>query len=260
VKGPISVRIDWSLFQVLYDHLFPGDNDEHGAVIAAGICESPRGTRLLAREVFLARDGIEYVPGTRGYRALTAQFVAEKSDYCASHNLCYLAVHCHGGNTAVCFSDDDSASHQRGYPALLDILGGSPVGALVFAKRAVAGEIWSRQGVYALNGLTVIGPRMVNLYPSPTARPGRAARTYDRQARLLGDVGQEILASLKVGIIGVGGGGSLLNEWLARLGVGHIVAVDFDRVRITNLSRLVGASRLDSLACSPKANSLGFDT
>ena len=31
--------------------------------------------RLLVREVALAEDGVDYVPGTRGYRALKAGFV-----------------------------------------------------------------------------------------------------------------------------------------------------------------------------------------
>jgi len=248
MKSPISLRMDKALFCVLRDHLFPGDGDEHGAVIAAGLCEGPRGTRLLAREVFLARDGVDYVPGIRGYRALTAQFVAEKSDYCASQGLSYLAVHCHGGVGTVSFSDDDLASHRRGYPALLDITNGGPVGALVFAKDAVAGEIWTRRGVYPLDFLTVIGPTVTTLYPSATARPNRVARAYARQARLFGDIGQEILGSLKVGVIGAGGGGSLLSEWLSRLGIGHIVVVDYDRVDVTNLSRLIGATRRDALA------------
>src|SRR5215471_5576154 len=126
MKTPLSLRIDEPLFQRLYAHLFPGDHDEHGAVIAAGIAESPRGTRLLARELFLARDGIDYVPGTRGYRALTPRFIADVSDHCARENLAYLSVHCHGGADSVAFSPDDMASHERGYPALLDILQGGP--------------------------------------------------------------------------------------------------------------------------------------
>jgi hypothetical protein len=48
-------------------------------------------------------------------------------------------VHNHGGDDAVGFSNDDLASHERGYPALLDILADDrPVGALVVAPRAVA--------------------------------------------------------------------------------------------------------------------------
>ena len=35
-----------SLWAKLEAHLFPGDGDEHGAVIAAGIVQTARGTRL----------------------------------------------------------------------------------------------------------------------------------------------------------------------------------------------------------------------
>ena len=244
---PVALTMDESLFKRLYDHLFPGDRDEHGAVIAAGIVETPRGTRLLARELFVARDGVDYVPGKHGYRALTAQFVAEQSDYCAAQNLCYLAVHCHGGTDEVGFSGDDLASHIRGYPALLDITGGGPVGALVLAQRSVAGDIWSRHGRFELHHTTVIGPSVRRLYPNPRPRPRHADPVFDRHARLFGDLGQEILSNLKVGIIGLGGGGSLINEWLSRLGVGHIVAIDFDRIELSNLPRIVGATRFDAM-------------
>src|SRR5262249_9216596 len=156
----VSLRIDEPLFGRLFDHLFPGDHDEHGAVIAAGIATSARGTRLLARELFLARDRTDYVPGSRGYRALTPRFVAEVSDYCATQTLCYLAVHCHGGTDSVEFSPDDLASHQRGYPALVDILKGGPVGGLVFARNAVAGDLWTPHARFPLAHMTVIGPRI----------------------------------------------------------------------------------------------------
>src|SRR6266568_7864879 len=193
---PVSLTMDESFFKRLHDHLFPGDRDEHGAVIAAGIVETLRGTRLLARELFIARDGVDYVPGKRGYRALTAQFVAEQSDYCAAQNLCYLAVHCHGGTDEVGFSGDDFASHIRGYPALLDITGGGPVGALVLAQRSVAGDIWSKDGRFELHHTTVISPSVRTLYPNPRPRPRHADLVFDRHARLFGDLGQEILSNL----------------------------------------------------------------
>lgn len=246
MKTPLSLTIDEPLFRRLHDHLFPGDDDEHGAVIAAGIVETPRGTRLLARELFLAQDGVDYVPSNRGYRALTADFVMQVSDHCARERLCYLAVHNHGGDDSVRFSRQDNESHERGYPALLDITGG-PMGALVFARNAVAGDIWTREGRFELDYMTVVGAQIRRLYPHPRAASRKSSGIYDRHARLFGDIGQQILSDLKVGIIGLGGGGSLLSEWLARLGVGHIVAVDYDKVEITNLPRIVGATRWDAL-------------
>jgi hypothetical protein len=232
--------------QQLMDHLFPGDRDEHGAVIGVSLVETVRGTRLLARRLYLARDGIDYVPGKRGYRMLTATFVRDRVLDCEREGLAYLAVHCHGGSDHVAFSGDDLASHERGYPALLDILGRNPVGALVFARDAVAGDIWLQGGErVGLRSALMLGEPSRQLRPEP-ARAQAVDPTFDRQSRLFGDRGQAVLAGQKVGIIGVGGAGSLINEYLARLGVGHLMVVDPDRIEISNLPRVIGAQRRDA--------------
>lgn len=138
---PWSVVITGKQWSMLRGHLFPGDGDEHGAILRCGIARSQRGTRLLVRDVVTAVNGVDYVNGKRGNRQLTASFVADNIDACAEQGLAYLAVHNHGGADRVGFSRTDMASHDRGYPALLDINDGVPVGALVFADNAVAGDI-----------------------------------------------------------------------------------------------------------------------
>jgi hypothetical protein len=199
----------------LFTHLFPGDNDEHGAVLAAGIAYGSRGIRLLGRELFLAKDGKEYVRGERGYRMLTGGFVTEKILHCRDEGLCYLAIHNHGGTDAVGFSSTDMESHERGYPALLKIARGRPLGAVVFAHNAAAGDIWfSPSRRVPLTEARIVGPSIRRLYPAPPLRLRGRTQTYDRQARLFGDSGQDLLAGTKVGVIGAGGGGSLLIEYL----------------------------------------------
>lgn len=242
-----TLRIGHHHFNQLMTHLFPGDYDEHGAVVAAGVCRIGNDMRLLVRDVFLAQDGVDYIPGRTGYRELTADFVARVSGHCAKDHLAYLAVHCHGGENTVAFSDVDLRSHRRGYPALLDIVGGPPVGALVFARNAVAGQIWTRAGVADLASLTVIGQRHRRLYPTRRQAPGFVDALHNRQSLIFGPAGQELLGAAKVGIIGLGGAGSLINEWLAMVGVGQIVAVDFDRMETSNRARVVGATRWDTL-------------
>jgi molybdopterin/thiamine biosynthesis adenylyltransferase len=231
----------------LFAHLFPGDRDEHGAIIAAGVAHSPRGNRLLAKQLFIAKDGTDYVPGERGYRMLTAGFVTRHALHCRDERLAYLAIHNHGGTDWVDFSPDDLASHERGYPALLDILRDQPVGALVFARQAAAGDIWLPNGARVRLGETrIIGPSIRRLFPSPPPRPRGRDHTYDRQARLFGDAGQDLLRITKVGVIGAGGVGSLLVEYLGRLGVGWIVIADPERLHITNLPRVAGSRRSDA--------------
>lgn len=51
---------------------------------------------------------------------------------------------------------------------------------------------------------------------------------------------------MTVAVIGLGGGASIVNEQLCHLGVGRVLAIDFDRVKDHNLSRIVGAVRRDA--------------
>ncbi|WP_439544008.1 ThiF family adenylyltransferase [Hyphomicrobium sp.] len=242
-----SLTIPEPLFETLQRHLFPGDGDEHGAVMVAGLQMCAGGkVRLLARDVFLAEDGVDYVPGKRGYRMLKAQFIQRHILSCRDERLVYLAIHNHGGAGSVSFSSDDIASHERGYPALLDISRGNAVGALVFAQGAVAGDIWLPGGRrVSLDRAEIIGRRRTIIRPAPIARPGNADPRYDRQTRLFGDAGQAILAGAKVAIIGLGGVGSLVAEYLARLGVGAFVLIDPDRLDPSNIPRVAGARRSD---------------
>jgi len=228
-------------------HLFPGDDDEHGAVIAASVVRTPRGTRFLAHQLFLARDGVDYVAGERGYRMLTATFVMDCVLKCAELGMAYFAIHCHGGGGHVGFSRDDLASHERGYRALLDILDGQPAGALVFAEDAVAADIWFPSGERGQLAEFVVTARPIRrLYSEPPARPAAADERYDRQSRLFGDRGQDLLKRQKVGVIGAGGIGSLVVEYLARVGVGELVVVDPDRIEKSNVSRVVGSRLRDA--------------
>ena len=238
-----------SLWAELDDHLFPGDQDEHGAVITAGIVQTERGTRLLARELFLAPDGKDFLPSPNAHRRLTAEFVNQRIRHCRDEQLAYLAIHNHGGTGRVAFSGIDLRSHERGYPALLDIARGQPVGALVIARGAVAGDIWTPDGHRHEIGETVILERNISrLHPQPTAAPAAYREIDDRQVRLYGAAGQAILQRLKVGVIGAGGIGLPVATGLARLGVGHIVAIDPDRVEPSNLPRLPESTRLDAMS------------
>jgi molybdopterin/thiamine biosynthesis adenylyltransferase len=70
----------------------------------------------------------------------------------------------------------------------------------------------------------------------------------DRQARLFGDIGQQILREARIGVVGAGGAGMLAVEMLSRLGIGELVVIDPDKVELTNLTRLPGAYRTDACA------------
>ena len=134
---PWRLTIPAGLYAELQRHLFPGDDDEHGAVLLAGTCESDRGLRLVARELHLAKDGVDYVPGKRGYRMLKAEFIQGRILRARDRRLAYLAIHNHGGTDAVGFSGTDMASPRTRVPS---------------ASRHSAGHAGGRAGLCAIRG------------------------------------------------------------------------------------------------------------
>lgn len=229
-------------------HLFPGDHDEHGAILHAGIVETDRGLRLLVRDVVVAAAGADYAGGQYGYRALNPTFIHRNIIACRNERLAYLAVHNHACDDWVDFSSIDFESHERGYPALRDIGKGIPVGALVYGRHAVEADIWLQDGTRAVLGeYRIIGQSIARRYSAP--RPAEpSSESYDRQVRMFGAAGQAILARARIAIVGLGGVGSLVAEYAAHLGIGEFVLVDPDRIESTNLSRVVGASGADVAA------------
>lgn len=247
LKANCRLIIPEAMYRDLMNHLFPGDIEEHGAVIAAGFAKTPHGIRLMARNLFLAEDGRSYTISKAGYNALHPTFIHRCITFCRDQRLVYLAIHNHGGINSVGFSMVDFESHERGYPALLDIAEGMPVGALVLAQEAIQIDLWlPKSPRISMQFSDVIGGKLQRLYPSPKFAPsGFLSETYDRQALLFGERGQACLKNMRVGIIGLGGVGALVNEYLARLGVGTLFLCDPDTLERSNFSRVVGASTSD---------------
>jgi hypothetical protein len=244
----VSLRIPGDLYEALMDHLFPGDGDEHGAVLLAGLAMHGDQLTLLGRELIVTPED-QFPPGKFGYRQIAPLFVAETGGRAADEQLVYLSAHSHpGASTSIGFSKDDLLAHERLFPHLLDLTAAPVVGGLVFGERAVAGDLWLKDGRrLVLDFARVIGPKLTVLRARPEAHDFEADPRHDRQVRLFGAVGQQKLRRLHVGVVGAGGGGSLIVEQLARLGVGKVTVIDFDRVEHSNLSRIVGASVKDAL-------------
>ena len=91
-------------------HLFPGDGDEHGAILRAGVVRNDSSLRLLVQHVQPAEFGTDYVAGRYGYRALAPTFIHREILRCRDSGLAYLAVHNHGSDRRVEFSRVDPSS------------------------------------------------------------------------------------------------------------------------------------------------------
>jgi molybdopterin/thiamine biosynthesis adenylyltransferase len=247
MSARFELRMTGAQKESLWRHLFRPDRDEYGAIALAGVRENEAGVTLYVREVRLLGED-DFVPGVHGYRQFSALAVAEMGGRAAAEELAYVAIHSHPHSVEwTGLSGDDLGSHERLFPHLLDLTGGMPVAGIAVGRECAAGEIWRVGEPRAeLSELRVVGPRLERLRADNRRGGGDGEERFDRQVRLFGARGQEILRSMHVGVIGAGGGGSILVEQLAHLGVGGITVVDFDIVKTLNLSRIVGATAEDA--------------
>lgn len=243
------------IFARLHAHLFQPDGDEHAAVVLAGVHRGERRTRLLARELHLV-SAEDFPSGQHGYRQTAARFVAERASRAGEMGLAYVALHSHpGAGRHVGLSGDDLASHQRLYPHLLDLTRGAPVVGAALGQSSATGEVWTRgRSPMPLDALQVVGTHLRRLTDRPRSPQFGSDARFDRQARLFGEAGQTLLRDMHVSVVGAGGGGSMLVEQLAHLGVGRLTVIDYDVVKDVNLSRIVGATSRDARAATKKVD------
>jgi len=247
-RGELSeLRIPAGDYERLHAHLFPGDHDEHGAILLAGEHHAAGRSTLAVRETHLLEPD-EFPPGTHGYRQFAAGALARLGNRASQERLAMVTVHSHpGAHERNGLSGDDLAAHTRVFPHLLDITGAASVTGVALGEASAAGESWHADGSRReLTRVQVIGASARTLRPRPAEDRSGDLERFDRQVLLFGATGQARLRGLHVGVLGAGGGGSILIEQLAHLGVGQITAVDPDIVKRHNLSRIIGASERDA--------------
>ena len=229
-------------FRRLHTQLLSFSPEEGAAFLATEVS----GGRLVVRSSrIFGRHELE--PTEFGELSLTheAQITALADLKRRRHGV--VEVHTHPGSTSqVDFSpfDREQLPHFARY--VRNKLGRTVYGALVLGEAGYSGLAVSDSGEEPLR-LRLRGER--SSMP-PWARTVCAEETparFDRQVRALGQEGQGRISSLRVGLIGLGGTGSVVAQQLAHLGVAAVVLVDDDQIEATNLPRLAGAAWFDPL-------------
>lgn len=232
----------------LFAHLFQPDHDEHGALLLAGQHRRADGSLTLSVREVHPLGAVDFPPGVHGYHQLSAASLARLGNRAADQNLALVSAHSHpGSSNRTGLSGDDLAAHERIFPHLLEITDADAVCGVAFGAHSAAGDVWPRDGTRRpLDHVRIVGANTEFLRSSPAEAPEEIDERFDRQVRLFGATGQARLRAMHVAVVGAGGGGSILIEQLAHLGVGTITVIDYDIVQAHNLSRIMGATRRDA--------------
>ncbi|HWH60439.1 MAG TPA: ThiF family adenylyltransferase [Terriglobales bacterium] len=186
-----------------------------------------------------------YIKRTPVSAELRPEFVAEAVQRGRRNNESVVFVHTHPFSSNTFSSIDDAGEIELAAFLRQRIPSAVHASMLLTPEKSVAREMGSNKT------LRVIGVGEEIMW-GDTRASTLASNQYDRQVRAFGIAGQEILESVRVGIVGLGGTGSVVLQQLIHLGVRDFILLDPDTIDETNLNRLIGSTRND--LGKPKVN------
>lgn len=163
-----------------------------------------------------------------------------------------ITAHSHPRTATPWFSQADDLGDERLMPSFY-VQSPGPHGSLVIAGDSgmTAARIWRlRTGPEELE-LRIVGSTLGMLSGLSRQMEG-PGDWFSCQELALGDHGQRALRCLHVGVVGLGGTGSVCAAQLAHLGVARLTLVDGDVAEASNISRIIGGERRDAHK-TPKA-------
>lgn len=222
-------------------HLFPGDGLEAAAILLCSQSSPPR-IRLLVREVILVPHEACRVR-RRDFIAWPGQCIEAALDRAEVEDLSVILVHSHpGGLFAFSAADDDS--DQVVMPSVIENHGRFHGSAIMVPDGAVRARWYDgKLRARPIELVTVAGHNLLFWWEEDATPTGRIARPL----AFTSEMSRE-LKRLTAGFIGVSGTGSINAEQGCRLGFGRAKLIDFDKVELKNLNRIVNSTLRDAHA------------
>jgi len=200
---------------------------------------SPAGSARFVVHDFREVPEAAYLRRTPTSAVLAPHYCIEVANSARAKGMGVLMAHTHPGAAPL---EGFSTVDDEGERQLNEYFGRRIPNATHFAAVFTKDSVFSR----VLGDTTEVPVTAVArtlMLPATTASD--PLEQYDRQVRAFGTEGQQLLRSIKVAIVGLGGTGSVVAQQLAHLGVSHYTLVDPDTVEASNLNRLVGAKHTD---------------
>lgn len=211
---------------------------ESAAFAFAHAAKTPLGKwRLIVHEWYVVDDA-DYDARTETGIDLPPRVIAAAIKRARISHSALVLVHSHPS-----FDPTPSLRDRRGEslvaPAFRRRVPNTPIARLIMSTSSLTAAIVREPDADEQLDVIEVGRDIVCHGSSVSAEPidGR----FDRQVRAFGTEGQALLRRLSVGIIGLGGTGSIAAQQLAHLGIADFLLVDPDVLEITNTTRVVGS-------------------
>jgi molybdopterin/thiamine biosynthesis adenylyltransferase len=170
-------------------------------------------------------------------------------------------MHSHLGPGWQGMSPDDISAEHGHAAATLGATSLPLVGLTLGTDGAWSARFWPKTAPRTFEGkwcstVRVIGDQLRITYMDALMPRPMLKEELRRTVSAWGESAQANLSRMRVGIVGAGSVGSLVAEALARMGIRHIVLIDFDIVELLNLDRLLHATKAHAVAKRRKVSVL----
>jgi molybdopterin/thiamine biosynthesis adenylyltransferase len=237
----MKIRITESRWFSLCQQLLARKDVESAGVLLGEPVATPAGTVVVVRVAIVLPDDA-YRIRRRDQLSIDPVAMNRLTRPARDRGWSVFTIHTHPGASEPWFSAADDAGDSRLMPSLHSQIPGAPHGSIVLVDNGrVAARVFDGDATSRPIDLHVVGRTLA----TATVTDEADERWFARQTLALGARGQAALRRLRVGIIGLGGIGSLVSLQLAHLGVGELVLIDGDLVEASNLSRIAGATKDD---------------
>ena len=240
-----------SRYEAVFNHLFPGDGLEAAAILLCNQGSGKRHRRLIVADVL-------YPPHHLSERK--ADFVAWPFGDCLSpEKICAIdrdgqsivTIHSHP-NGCGRFSKIDDRNDRELFPSVCNWFDdGRPNGsAIMLSNGQIEARTVDAYGTFSdMPTVSAIGD---NIHIWKFHKSQRQTAYQEKLAQTFGKGTLDLLHTMRVGVVGCSGTGSIIIELLVRNCVGELVIVDDDIVEEKNLNRLINSTIDDARKQQPK--------
>ena len=239
-----NLSISGKHYELLRQHLFPGDGNEAVAVAICGRHKSKGQTRLLVHELIpIPYDNCSIrEPHLVNW---STEIIIPYLEKASRKGLALLKIHSHPTGYRN-FSDTDDKSDYELFESVYGWMDDEEphASAVMLPDGEIFGRIFHADLTNKpIDKINVVGDDLVFWMKENS---NQVYEFQKRTAQAFGEGTTGKMKKLKIGVVGCSGTGSPLIEQLVRLGVGHLVLVDPDKVEEKNLNRIINSSMKDA--------------
>jgi len=234
-------------WRLLAERLRADNPNEACAFVLARPSRGVVRTTLILKEVIWPEDG--EVDATPYSLEISADYISRAMDTAinAGELTGVVLIHTHPDGNGR-FSPRDDWYENRLFPTFTLDRPSAICGSIVLGETGLDARIWWNDGTglttQDVNIVKLVGPNIRFIEtPHSSWKDHPDPLVMDRSTRIWGIEGRRRLQNIRVGVVGVGGTGSITVLSLATMGAGKIIAFDDDIVKKENLNRLLGATR-----------------